>query len=176
MTIEIISLNEEYHRELPPAEGAISEFLRPEGNRLVVAVYNITKNEAWVLKKGKVRCGVLAKNGAIAILWQFFDKKGQAIFTFDCPFDARLIDDIQFHNVENAEARLRIDIHIVDLTTKIVRGLRSITMPPALTLEFLSEVQNQLADHRSGEGQYQEWLNTDIQNLPKNTNMWLLGL
>ena len=174
LILATLAVNELYPSKLPVGEGAVSDFLRPASNRLLITMKDISNAEAKVLKKGEMRGGLLAKNGAILFLWQFREK-GKPVFTFDSPFDARVIHDIQLYNIENKETRLAIDIHIVDSESKMVRGLRSITMPPGFTIEFLSAVQDQITNHNSGEQQYQQWMASQPYELAHQTNMWLLG-
>jgi hypothetical protein len=159
---------------LPLGEGAISDFLRPNNNRLLVAISDLSDSEVKALRKGQMRAGLLSKNGAILFLWQFSDK-GKKVLTIDSPFDARLIPDIQLYNVETSETRLSVDVHIVDMATKIVRGLRTITMPPGLTIEFLAAVQDQLTDFKNGDEQLQKWMEKAPHELTNNTQMFLMG-
>jgi len=169
-----MSVNELYPFELPLEEGAVSDFLRSSSNRLLVVMPDISAYEAKVLRKGEMRGGFLAKNGAMLFLWQFMDK-GKRLITLDSPFDSRVIPDINLHNVETTETRLVIEVHIVDSVSKIIRGLRSITMPPGMTLEFFSAVQDQIANTCSGEKQHQKWMMSQPHDLTKRTQMWLLG-
>jgi len=48
-------------------------------------------------------------------------------------------------------------------------------MPPGMTLEFLSAVQNQLSISASGDQQQQIWMAKRPDELSKLTHMWLLG-
>lgn len=169
-----LSVNKPYPYDLNVSEGAISNFLVKNENRLIIAMPNISKEEAWAFKKGAMRCGMLAKNGAILFIWQFFDKK-VPVATLDSPFDARLINNIDLHNIENEYQRLSISVDIVDTATNLVRGLRLITMPPNLTVTFLSAVQDQLASAESGDSQYQIWMTFRPDDLAKQTKMWDMG-
>lgn len=175
MNFEVVSLNQQYPFQLPSAEGAISDFLRPGSNRLLIAIHSISKEEKNILQKGELRCGMMCKNGAVLLLWQFRDKRGVPVFTLDSPFDARLIKDIQLYDVNNSETRINIEVHVVDLSTQLVCGLRSITMPPGLTVAFLSAVQDQLTDLATGNEQLQKWMRLEPQKLTKQVHMWLMG-
>lgn len=175
MSFDSICKDQPYPFSLPPLEGAISDFLRPSSNRLLISICDISLEEASVLSKGEMRCGLLAKNGAMLFLWQFKDKRGQPVFTLDSPFDAKAINDIQLYDVNTSETRMNIDVHAVDLSSKLVRSLRSITMPPGLTLEFLSAVQDQLATHDDGNMQLKTWMSMGPYELTKQTKMWLMG-
>lgn len=175
MTHTILSLNEPYPFKLPSSEGAISDFLRQGSNRLLITMFDISKEEEKILRKGEMRCGFLKKGGAILFLWQFKDKKGKPFLTLDSPFDARLINDIELYDIDNKEVRVSVDVHIVDISTNLVRGLRSITMPPGLTLEFLSAVQDQIVCLNNGDDQIQKWMSVEPHVLCKQTTMWLMG-
>lgn len=169
-----LAVGQPYPVTLPAGEGAFADFLRPAGNRLLIVISNISKPEAKALRKGEMRCGLLANNGALLFIWQFMEK-GKPVFTLDSPFDAHVIPDIQLHDVDNNETRLSIDVHIVDAASSLVKGLRIITLPPGLTIEFLSSVQDQLAGSSSGEQQQQHWMAYPPHELARKTQMWLLG-
>ena len=100
----------------------------------------INNKDKKSFKKGRLKCSLLAKNGAILLTWQFDNQKGRPTFTFDSPFDARIIPDINFHHVTTNESRLVINF-VVDSATNIIKALLTMTMPPDLTLAFLSSVQ-----------------------------------
>lgn len=167
-------VNQQYPFKLPFGEGAVADFLRPSSNRLLILMSNISSVECKILRSGEIRCGFLSKNGAILFLWQFIEK-GKPVITLDSPFDARLIPDIQLYDVDDKITRLVVDVHIVDSATKIVRGLRSITMPPGLTLDFLSAVQDQISSNISGKEQLQEWMLCQPFELAKKMQMLPLG-
>ena len=139
-----------------PSEGAMADFLGPS-NRLLVCIPDPTNAEIKALKKGCMACGLLSKNGAILLIWQFGDKKGRPVLTLDSPFDARLVRDIQLHNIESPHSRLVIEVHIVDGSSLLVKGLRAVTMSPELSLAFLAAVQDQLASSFSGTAQHDQW-------------------
>lgn len=93
-----------------------------------------------------VEIGVSDQGGAMLLLFQFYGNDGKPLITFDAPYDVRLLptDNRSLHNIDNAEQRLAIEIHAVD-EKKILRALRVVTMPPSMTMAFLSAVQDQLA-------------------------------
>lgn len=169
-----LAVNEQYPLSVP-VESARAEFLRDSGNILLIALAGISDYEANALRRGPMRCGLLAKNGAILFLWQFRDESGKLVFTLDSQFDARIIPDIALHNIENSGQRLMIDVHIVDIDTGLLRGLRDITMPPGLTVKFLSAVQDQLTTHETGKEQIQRWMGEEPYTLAEQTKMWLMG-
>ncbi|MGZ4047416.1 MAG: hypothetical protein ACXVNP_14045, partial [Bacteroidia bacterium] len=109
-------------------------------------------------------------------LFQFHSKSGRPILTFDATFNARLIPAnlLDLHNIDNSEERLAINIHGID-GNGMLRALRFVTMPPGLTIKFLSSVQDQLADLRSGDLEMKEWLRFQPNELIKKTEVWVLG-
>lgn len=145
MTATVLSVGKKYPLKIPAPEGAFAELLHSSGNILIIAMADITEYEEKVLRLGSIRFGFVTKGSAIMLLWQFYDDKGLLAFSFDSPFDALLVDDIALHSIDNSEQRLTIEIHIVDSATKKIRGLRSITLAPESTVEFLSAVQDQIA-------------------------------
>lgn len=163
-----------YPRKIPGAEGAIADFLRSY-NTLIIAMPEINKYEAQALKKGALQCGLLSKNGAVLLLWQFSDKQGRPILTLDSPFDARNIPDIKLHDVTNDKTRLLIDIHIIDSATNIIKGLRAVTMPPDLTIAFLSATQDQLTNVNNGDSQMKIWLQKEPNKIIVTTKKYLMG-
>jgi hypothetical protein len=170
-----VIVNQPYPFPLPSGQGAIAEFLRPSSNKLLIVMPEITSQEEIVLRKGKMQAGLLVKNGEMLFIWQFL-KDGNAVLTFDSPFDARVITDIKLYDIENSNERLLIDIHVVDSATKLVRALRSITMPPELTITFLSSVQDQLANTPGASGkQFEYWMSCTLNNLAAQTKMYAMG-
>lgn len=169
-------LGERYPFKLPGTEGAIADFLRPSVNRLVVAMPDITEQEVRAMRQGEIRGGFLFKNSAILFLWQFVDPDTNApVLTLDSPFDARFIKDIRLDDITGAEDRLLVEGHIVDTATNIIKGLRAVTMPPDMTVAFLSAVQEQLSSQQSGTEQMQAWMAYQPVDLIKQTKMWVMG-
>jgi hypothetical protein len=93
----------------------------------------------------------------------------------DCPFDARLIPrpSLNLPDIKHGDTRLLIDLHIV--SDGIIRGLRGITLPPELTLEFLAAVQNQLASPKRHLHPPFEWSSLEPVELVKTTTMRVCG-
>jgi hypothetical protein len=68
---------------------------------------------------------------------------------------------------------LAIEIHAID-EKKILRALRVVTMPPAMTLKFLSAVQDQLAAIDKP-GVMTRWMQQEPSDLIRQTENWVLG-
>jgi hypothetical protein len=115
---------------------------------------------------------------AILLTWQFYNQKGRPTFTFDSPFDARIIPDINLHHVTTNESRLVINVVVVvvDSATNIIKALLTMTMPPDLTLAFLSSVQDQLVTKNNGEEQMNIWLQQTPEELFEQSKQYTMGL
>ncbi len=106
----VISVGKPYQIKLPTgAVGAISDFFR-NSHRLIVTMPNISASEEHVLRNGDLFCGLLAKDGAILLLWEFRSKGSRAI-TLDSPFDARLVPELLNIKLDDSESRYCIDVH-----------------------------------------------------------------
>jgi hypothetical protein len=175
MTTTLFSRGQPYPLQMPSEDSAVADFLRSGGNRLLIRVSDMNSREENAFRSGLITGGFLYKEGDLLWLFRFYDNKGLPIFTFDAPFDARLIpsDDRQLHNIDNAEQRLVIDIHAVD-DKGILRAIRAVTLPPALTLAFLSAVQDQLSVTTGGH-QMALWFNKQPEDLAKTIKMETLG-
>ena len=172
---DMMSVGQRYPMQLAAhGQGAIAELMRPFGNRLIVAMPDISQYEESILRRGELHCGLLEKDGAILLLWQFRDGKTK-VTTLDSPFDARLIPDIVMGELSTPESRYCIDIHIVDSSTNVLRGLRSITMPPGLSRELMIAMKKQLGSRSNGEVQMSRWMQKPPHRLTKKTLMWKMG-
>jgi hypothetical protein len=170
-----LALGSQYPARLPGTEGAHADFLRQSGNTLYVLMPGIDKREQKSLKRGQIRCGMLADGPDILLLWQFSDEKGRPVLTLDSPFDARKIPDRKLHNITNDQQRLAINLIAVDTQTNIIKALRLVTMPPTLTTELLSAVQTQIASGTNGTMMV-EWMASDPTELARATSMALIGV
>jgi hypothetical protein len=157
-------------------EGAAAQFLRPSANILQILLPNMSSKEEKAVRSGLIKAGLLYEAGTMLWLFQFYGDNGRPLLSFDAPFDVRILpaDERNLHSIENAEQRLLIEIHLVD-ERKILRGIRVVTMPPALTLKFLASVQDQLVESRSGEGVMRKWQNSEPIELIQATETWVLG-
>ena len=121
-------------------------------------------------------CRITHDSGSMLLLFQFYGAgAGKPLITFDAPFDIRLLSAAKrnLHNIENPEQRLAIEIHAVD-EKKILRALRVVTMPPSMTLKFLSAVQDQLAAI-DRPGVMAKWMQQEPHDLIKQVENWILG-
>jgi len=171
----ILQRGKPYPLQYPKQDAAVADFLRSGGNRLLIVLSGMTSAEERAFGSGMITAGFLYQDGALLWLFRFYGKDNRPLFTFDAPFDARVIPDadIQLHNIDNAEQRLVIDIHAVD-DKGILRAIRAVTLPPSLTLAFLSAVQEQLAT-TAGAQQMAVWLQQQPEQLANLIKLETLG-
>jgi hypothetical protein len=160
-----------YPLPLATEAGASAQFLMRKMSILQVVIPGMDTLEEWALTQGGLKAGVLSGGGA-CLLFQFHGRDMRPILTFDCPFDIRVTpeDARVLPNAETAESRFVFEVHAIDERC-ILRGLRPVTMPPDMTREFFSAVQDQLASHTSGEVRLQEWMRLEPVELVKRITM-----
>jgi len=170
-----LARGEPYPLPLEQGEGAAAQFLTKTGNVLQIVLPDMDAKEQTALRSGMIKAGFLYDGGAMRFLFQFYGDKGKPLITFDAPFDIRILSpkERNLHNIDNAEQRLAIEIHAID-EKKILRALRLVTMPPDMTLKFLSAVQEQLATIDKP-GVMNQWLQHEPSELIKKTETWVLG-
>jgi hypothetical protein len=166
-----IEQGERYPLPIQAADGAAANFLG-DHNTLQIAMRGIQRSEANAIRKGTMKAGLIV-DGPL-ILW-VFEFPGDLIF--DCPFDARLIpkEVLRLPDITNGLQRLLIDIHLVDTATNVLRGIRAVTLPPALTRDFLAAVQDQLADTRNMAPILARYAAIDISMLRNRARMQRCG-
>ena len=177
-TVNMIELRrgEPYPLPLEQGEGAAAQFLTKTGNILQIVLPGMDAKEQTALRSGMIKAGFLYEGGAMLFLFQFYGAgAGKPLLTFDAPFDIRLYPENRrnLHNIDNAHQRLAIEIHAID-EKKILRALRLVTMPPDMTIKFLSAVQEQLAAIDKP-GVMNQWLQHEPHELIKKTKTWVLG-
>ena len=171
-----LTRGEPYPLPLEQGQGAAAQFLMQSGNILQIVLPGMDSKEQNALRSGMIKAGFLYEGGSMLFLFQFYGAgAGKPLITFDAPFDIRLLssDRRKLHNIENPEQRLAIEIHAVD-EKKILRALRVVTMPPDMTLKFLSAVQDQLAAIDKP-GVMAKWMQQQPEYLIKKVENWILG-
>ena len=159
-----------FEGHLPDDLGAILEFLRPHGNILYIFMRNINKLESKALRRGDIRLGILHDDGALLVVVEFVFK-GKSVMSFDCTFDARLVQDIELPNKINPKERLMFQVVAVEANTCVIKALRNLTMSPQTTTLFLSAVHNQLSTQDNGVEKLKEWLDFTGPELIKKATM-----
>lgn len=139
-----LSRGEQYPLPVRAYEGAAANFLTSSGNVLQIAMPNLIRTEARSIRNDPMKAGIIVEGPLILWVFQF------GTIIFDCPFDARIIPASArwLPDIENDQQRLNIEVHLVDTASNILRGIRSVTLSPALTRRFLMAVQDQLCDQR----------------------------
>ena len=172
---ELINLTrgEPYPLPLEQGQNAVAQFLTKTGNILQIVMPGMSGKEQTALRSGMIKAGFLYEGGALLLLFQFYGSNGR--ITFDAPFDIRRLsmDRRNLPNLKNPNQRLAIEIRCID-EKKILRALRLVTMPPAMTLKFLSAVQDQLAAINKP-GVMAGWLQQQPEDLLNQTENWVLG-
>ena len=168
----LLECGKPYPLPLATREGAYAQFLMRKTSILQVVIPGMDTLEEWALTQGDLKAGVLSGGGACLLLFQFHGRDMRPILTFDCPFDIRILpeDARVLPNTETAESRFVFEVHAIDERC-ILRGLGPVTMPPDMTREFFSAVQDQLASHASGEVRLQEWMRFEPVELVKRITM-----
>ena len=170
-----LACGEPYPLPLQQSEGAAAQFLLKTGNILQIVLPGMTSKEKNAFKSGMIKSGFLYEGGSMLWLFQFYGNDGRPVITFDAPFEIRLLpaSERNLHNIDNERQRLAIEIHAID-EKKILKALRLVTMPPDMTLAFLSAVQEQLAAIDKP-GVMGKWLQQEPHDLLKQTKTWVLG-
>lgn len=145
-TILKLAINTPFPGTLPPNEGGVLELFRGH-NMLLLNMRGLQQWEAKVVRKGPVKVGILVEDTAILLLWRFHDLKGRPIFSFDTPFDARLIDweTLDLPSKFTDKSRLAVTIVLVDRDSKLIKALREISLPLAISDALLGAAMDQLA-------------------------------
>lgn len=144
MNFVTLARGKEYPLPIRAQEGAAANFLTDGGNLLQIAMPNLMRSEARLIRNDPMKAGIIVDGPLILWVFQF------GTIILDCPFDARIIPSHArwVPDIENEQQRLAIDVHLVDTATMIVRGIRYVTLSSSLTRRFLITVQDQLADQR----------------------------
>jgi hypothetical protein len=171
----ILERGKPYPLPINQKEGATAQFLMKSGSVLQISLPDMSAKEDKALRSGMIKAGFLYDSGSILFLFQFYGDQGKPLITLAAPFDARLITakDRELNNIDNAEQRLAIEIHAVD-EKQILRALRVVTMPPAMTLKFFSAVQEQLSVI-DNPGVMANWMQRQPHELIEATETWILG-
>lgn len=170
----LIKLSVGEHYMLPyNSVGATANFLIKSGSVLQLALDNPQKFEIKEIQKGAVRVGLIVDQPVL--LWLFdFGKGGK----YDAPYDIRLYkkDNLLLPDITNKEQRLVIELHLIDSTTNTLKAIRLFTLPPELTLKFLSAAQDQLALNNSDcDKKLEKYYTYTVPQLIKNTQMYKGG-
>ena len=145
MNTTVYQVGKPFPHNLPSVtDGAISEFLRPNGNQLLITLRNISQQELDLLIHGEVSVGLHCEpeSGGLMLVWGF--KQGNEELIFDTVLDARIINDIKKPTLEHEQARMPIHAIVVDPMSKLIAGMRFFTLHPELTKKMVKLIETQL--------------------------------
>lgn len=174
--VQMLSVGDDYPFRCEWKSGAATQFLTASSNILQVFLPNITQREERVLCMGKMDMGIIVDFPLIMFIVRF-QLGDEEPLIFDCPFDVRPIPSNALELPEHPEPGLRLlmDAHFVDSATGILKGLRSITMPEAVTAQFISAAHRQLSEEGRIEHKMAKYMRVNIENLPLCTRMLTCG-
>lgn len=175
MTLNKITLTcgELYPIPVTENEGAVAQFLIRPGNFLQIVLPGMSAKEQAAIESGMIVAGLLYEHGAMMLFFQFYGDEKPEI-TFCAPYNVRMLpaDNRVLPNIENPEQRFPFEIHAID-GNKILRVIRKTTMPPDMTIAFLSAVQDQLMSIEKP-GVMRGWLERRPDYLIKQSLAWVL--
>ena len=170
-----LALGEPYPLPLLQTEGASAIFLTNAGNILQIVLPGMVAKEQSALRSGMIKAGFFYESGSMLFLFQFYGSNGKPLITVAAPYDIKNLPASKrnLHNIDNERQRLAIEIHAVD-EKKILRALRRATMPPDMTVKFLSAVQDQLSAINCP-GILERWMQKRPDELITQCETWVLG-
>lgn len=145
-----LAVGSKYPLPLACYEGASAQFFINDSFLLQICLPGMLKSEVKCLRSGSVEVGYRLDGFLIIILFRIDDLE------FECPFDARLIPDERYTppNFPTPNTRILVDLHAIDTQTKVLRVLRSITLPAAFSRELAKLVEyvreGYIAEHPAG--------------------------
>lgn len=174
----ILGLTVGSHYPLPVAEGAAAHFFGGPNCVLQIGLPELHKDEIRSYRKDPIRFGFITHGPVILLVIQV-GKPGKAA-VMECPFDVFKIpaDLLSIPDITNDRQRLSVDLHLVELTDSSLKGLRSFTLTPKTTRDFLTAVMNQRAmsyDQNSFSRHYQQLMSYSADQLLRRTKMLPCG-
>lgn len=168
-----LSRGGKYPYPVATREGASAQFLMDDHDFLQVCMPDITRTEGTQIRKGTLKAGLIQDGPLILWLFQFGDE-----LIFECPFDARLVPPqrLRLPDVTNDRQRFCFDIHLVDMATNTIRGLRAITLSTGLTVKFFAAVQDQLVDRRGQDAFVRKYQQMPLPSLAQLAKLETCGL
>lgn len=166
-----------YPLPLANSNGASAHFFTREGSLLQIALPELSSLDEATLRRGKIRAGFLKADGAILWLFQFLRSSRTPGLTFDCPFDCRTLmpEHPNLAHLESDARRMPMQIHAID-GQGVLRVSREISLPPALTRDFVAAATQQLASQRKGEAAHLLWQRRDPLQLARECEMHHCGV
>jgi len=168
-----LTCGELYPVPVTESEGAIAQFLIRPGNFLQIVLPGMTATEQTAIESGMIVAGLLYEHGAMMLFFQFYGGEKPEI-TFCAPYNVRMLpaDNRVLPNIDSPRQRFEFEIHAID-GDKILKVTRKTTMPPDMTIIFLSAIQDQLATPEKP-GVMRGWQERKPDYLIKQSQAWVL--
>lgn len=118
-------------------EGIVFDFSQAGG--FLRIVFNApTREELREIKKGKIKLGLLEKDGIIF----FFIKFGE-LYWMDAPYNIAFSKPYEFGQLADENSGYAVQIVLVDGKTGIIKAIKLIGLPHELSVKFRDMVQKQ---------------------------------
>lgn len=127
-----LAVGSKYPLPLACYEGASAQFFIDESILLQVCLPGMLKSEVKSLRSGSVEVGCRLDRYLISILFRIDDME------FECPFDPSLIPDANCTSLNSPtpNTRIQVNLHAIDTQAKVLKVLRSFTLPAAFSREI----------------------------------------
>lgn len=146
-----LAVGSKYPFPLACYEGASAQFFIDDSFLLQICLPGMLKSEVKCLRSGSVEVGYRLEGFVIIILFRIDDLE------FECPFDPRLIPEAMqtTPSFPTPDTRIQVDLHAIDTQAKVLKVLRSFTLPAAFSREIASLVdcvwEGYITEHSAGE-------------------------
>lgn len=146
-----LAVGSKYPLPLACYEGASAQFFIDDSFLLQICLPGMLKSEVKSLRSGSVEVGYRLEGFLIIILFRIDDLE------FECPFDPRLIPEAKYSapSFPTPNTKILVDLHGIDTQAKVLKVLRSFTLPAAFSREIASLVdyvwEGYIAEHSVGE-------------------------
>ncbi len=127
-------------------QGTITEFLNPY-NELILHFPDLQTIEIMAVRSGDLYGGLLISGDKICFVWEFNQSgnhKRIPVLVCEGIFDVRLIQEPVIPEYDERE-HLMFTVFLIDAVSNNLQVIRSLTLPRAMTQEFLAAVRNQKA-------------------------------
>ncbi|WP_448197355.1 hypothetical protein [Pseudomonas putida] len=146
-----LAVGSKYPLPLACYEGASAQFFIDDSFLLQVCLPGMLKSEVKCLRSGSVKVGYRLEGFLIIILFRIDGME------FECPFDPRLIPEAKYtpSSFPTPNTRIQVDLHAVDTQAKVLKVLRSFTLPAEFSKEVSSLLdfvwEGYVSEHSLGE-------------------------
>lgn len=142
---EIIALTvgKPYPLNMPVTEGAVTELFMDGLSMVLIYLPNITEREVKSFGK-PISVGMYWDKRRTYFLWQFGTGKNKMVF--EGIYEPALVPEhlLKMPQLSYDTSRLVITFHVVDSSSKIIKVLRAVTLPPNISNELIELTHHQL--------------------------------